>query len=167
MNTNLQLLDDFEVVPCAHNTLRRPCACVHSVPDRVQPWPLTADSSCPSGWQATVYVDSPTVPCVHRGTFTIHQYFEPPITFAIGSSIPVLPPGELRSDGEVPPAPALASRLECLLCRRIVVPVPGPFAIVNKTVRLWEHLHEVNRAVLGELELDGMDHESSGESDSD
>ena len=124
-STNAQLLDDFEVARHPHVEA---LLCSHAprspLVEHTQRWPLIPRLLLPV-WQATVYVDTPTVPCVQHGTFTIHQYLEPPITFAICSSIPVPPSGELQSDGEVPPAPALTSRLECLLSRKIVVPVPG------------------------------------------
>ena len=37
--------------------------------------------------------------------------------------------------------------------RRVVVPVPGPLGVVNRTVRVWEHLFEITRAMRDRLGL--------------
>ena len=35
--------------------------------------------------------------------------------------------------------------------RRIVLPVPGQYGVVNRTVHLWEHVYEVTRAIRHQL----------------
>lgn len=135
-------------------------------------WSRRADASIAAtnarlleDFEATVYADAPTVPCLERRTFTIHQYLEPPLVFPIGPRLPEpIPEGvSIQPDGEQPPTPDVISWLEHLMSRIIVVHVPGPFGFVNRTVHLWEHLHEVDRGVLGQLGVTAMEDVDEGE----
>ena len=103
-------------------------------------------------FELAVYTDEPSVPCLARRTYTVHQCLEPPIIFGVQTP-PVAPTDaavEPRTEHHASVEPPRHGAhhewvMELLVGRVVVVPVPGPFGWVNRTVRLWEHLHEVER----------------------
>ena len=130
-----------------------PCTPVHDCPldgawwRRRLKWCEVQNQVIRNDFELAVYTDEPSVPCLARRTFTVHQLFEPPIIFGVQTPPDAaVEPGTEDSTCVEPRHGAHHEWImELLVGRVVVVPVPGPFGTVNRTVRLWEHLHEVER----------------------